>query len=569
MKHENYTILIVEDSKTQAAYLQSILELEQYKTMVASNGEDALKMIEKEVPDMVLTDVIMPLMDGFTLCQQIRKEEKFSNIPVILLTSLADPRDIIKGLESGADNFIPKPFTEDYLLTQIESILINWGMREQTKLTFGMDIFFNGEKHFITSERRQIIDLLLSTYENAVNKSNDLVRAHLELSRLNDDLERKKKELEKLNEEKNYFLGMAAHDLKNPLSNILSFIMLMKESMDQQPDNDNLKFINIIENSGKKMLKLITDLLDVTQLETGKLIPKKERINLTELIANNIETNQYLAEKKKIRIHFQHPDEAILFYADPNKLDQVMNNLLTNAIKFSYPGTHVQVTLSEKNQDVHVCVEDQGQGIPLDEQQELFKPFAKITVKATEGEPSTGLGLFSVKRIVDAHEGKMTVKSILNKGTKFCIKLPNAFPDKKRNDSIGPFKEKVFDWQNKTILVVDDTDSNYLFIEGVLARTRATLLWAKDGLDAIQLFKHNENIDLVLMDIQMPFLNGYETTKELKSIRREIPVIAQTAYAMDGEDEKCFAAGCDSYISNPCQPNELLKEIDRFFSPIV
>ncbi|MBE0648245.1 MAG: response regulator [Bacteroidales bacterium] len=567
MKHENYTILIVEDSKTQAAYLQSILEMENYKTRIASNGEEAIKMIEQEQPAMVLTDVIMPLMDGFTLCREIRKEERFANIPVILLTALADPRDIIKGLESGADNFIPKPFTEEYLLTQIESILINWGMREKAKLSFGMDIFFNGEKHFITSERRQIIDLLLSTYENAVNKSNDLVKAHLELSRLNDDLERKKKELEKLNEEKNYFLGMAAHDLKNPLSNILSFVMLMKESMDQQPDNDNLKFMNIIENSGKKMLKLITDLLDVTQLETGKLIAKKERVDLSELIAGNIETNQYLADKKKIGIHFHYPDEAVFFQADPNKLDQVMNNLLTNAIKFSHPQTNIEVTLSEKKSEVIICVEDQGQGIPPEEQKELFKPFAKITVKATQGEPSTGLGLFSVKRIVDAHQGEITVNSVVNKGTKICIALPWLMDEPAGANGKSVKTEKTYNWENHVILVVDDTYSNYLFLEGALARTKVQLLRATDGLDAIQFCKQNPDIDLVLMDIQMPFLNGYEATREIKKMRKDLPVIAQTAYAMDGEDEKCFAAGCDAYISNPVQPKDLLKEIDRFFSP--
>lgn len=567
MKHENYTILIVEDSKTQAAYLQSILELENYKTRITTNGAEAMEVIGKELPNMVLTDVIMPVMDGFTLCREIRTVERFSDIPVILLTALADPSDIIKGLEAGADNFIPKPFTEEYLLVQIESILINWGMREQKKLSFGMDIFFNGKKHFITSERRQIIDLLLSTYENAVTKSNELVSAHLDLSRLNDDLERNKKELEKLNEEKNYFLGMAAHDLKNPLSNILSFIMLMKESMEQQQDQENLKFINIIESSGKKMLKLITDLLDVTRLESGKLIPKKEHFDLTEMIARNIETNQHLGDKKKISIRFLHPDKAVFIHADPNKLDQVMNNLLTNAIKFSHQATEIRVRLSEKNNEVTISVEDQGQGIPANEQKELFKPFAKISVTAPQGEPSTGLGLFSVKRIVDAHGGEISVSSVVGKGTKMCIGLPRLGDEKDSTSEKIDNTEKTYNWENHVILVVDDTPSNYLFIEGALSRTRAHLLRANDGLDAIQFCKQNQDIDLVLMDIRMPFLNGYEATREIKKLRNDLPIIAQTAYALDGEEEKCFAAGCDAYISNPIQPKDLLKEIERFLIP--
>ena len=173
MKHENYTILIVEDSKTQSAYLQSILEMENYQVLSANNGEEALELIKHKKPDIVLSDVIMPLMDGFTLCKKIKNEKLFSDIPVILLTTLTDPRDIIKGLESGADKFIPKPYKEEYLLSQVESVLINMALSENNKVGFGMDIFFNGEKYFITSEKRQIVSLLLSTYEQAVNKSNE------------------------------------------------------------------------------------------------------------------------------------------------------------------------------------------------------------------------------------------------------------------------------------------------------------------------------------------------------------------------------------------------------------
>ena len=188
-------------------------------------------------------------------------------------------------------------------------------------------------------------------------------------------------------------------------------------------------------------------------------------------------------------------------------------------------------------------------------------------MKATQDEPSTGLGLFSVKRIVDAHQGTISVSSVVDKGTKFCMTFPLSVVDQPGADSKSIPTEKSYDWSNKVILVVDDTDSNYRFIEAVLLRAKARLLWAKDGLDAIQLCKNDSTIDLVLMDIQMPFLNGYETTREIKKIRKELPVIAQTAYAMEGEDEKCIAAGCDTCISNPIQPRDLLKELDRFLIP--
>lgn len=425
MKCENYTILIVEDSITQAAFLQTILEMENYKVMVANNGEEALEMIKTKKPHIVLSDVIMPLMDGFTLCKRIKNDKLISDIPVVLLTTLTDPRDIIKGLESGADKFIPKPYKEEYLLSQVESVLINMALSENNKVGFGMDIFFNGEKYFITSEKRQIVSLLLSTYEQAVNKSNELSKAHSDLSRLNEDLGRKKKELEKVNQEMNYFMGIAAHDLKNPLNGIIGFTGLLMDSLDPESDPDNFHFLEIIRESGNKMLTIITDLLDISKLEAGKLIAKKEWMNITELLKANIETNQYLASKKDIVINFIQQNETTFCFADESKMDQVMNNLLTNAIKFSFPGTTIKVILAKYEKSVSITVEDQGQGIPQKELQELFKPFVQTSVKPTHGEGSTGLGLYSVKRIIDAHEGEITVSSVVGQGTTFCITLPD------------------------------------------------------------------------------------------------------------------------------------------------
>ena len=165
---------------------------------------------------------------------------------------------------------------------------------------------------------------------------------------------------------------------------------------------------------------------------------------------------------------------------------------------------------------------------------------------------------------MDAHKGAISVESVVNKGTKFGITIPHA---RDLHSGEGPKTipiEVSYNWKNKVILVVDDNESNYLFFESCIDKTQAQLLWAKDGMEAIQLCKNNPLIDLVLMDIQLPNLNGYEATIEIKKIRKDLPVLAQTAFAMNGEDENCFIAGCDAYISLPVQPKLLLKEIDRF-----
>lgn len=176
-------ILVAEDSLTQAEQLKFILEKREYKVIIANNGVQALEYINKFMPDLVVTDILMPEMDGYELCQKIKEDYKLSHIPVILLTSLSDPSDVIKGLKVKADNFITKPYNEDFLLSRIQHMLINIELRKNRISEIGIEVYFAGEKHFINSERIQIIDLLLSTFENAVQKTKELEDANNELKK--------------------------------------------------------------------------------------------------------------------------------------------------------------------------------------------------------------------------------------------------------------------------------------------------------------------------------------------------------------------------------------------------
>ena len=187
-------ILVVEDSATQAEQLGYILEQQGYTVLMARNGREALEIISSSLPTMVISDIIMPDMDGYTLCKKIKSDENLKNIPILLLTSLGDAEDVLKGLACGADNFITKPYDEQYLLTRIHHILLNVDLRRETKVQMGVEIFFGGKKYYITSERQQILDLLLSTYETAVQKNRELVNTQNKLTELNEKLEEKVQE---------------------------------------------------------------------------------------------------------------------------------------------------------------------------------------------------------------------------------------------------------------------------------------------------------------------------------------------------------------------------------------
>src|SRR3990172_2840378 len=181
-------ILIVEDSPTQAAKLKFFLEQHGYQVSVANNGKEAIASMSKRKPTIAISDIIMPEMDGYELCRQIKADENLKDIPVILLTSLSDPEDIVRSLECGADNFITKPYEEKYLLSRINYIIANRELRKSEKLEIGIEILFAGQKYFINSERRQILDLLLSTYEETVRINEGLSAKQKELARANEVL---------------------------------------------------------------------------------------------------------------------------------------------------------------------------------------------------------------------------------------------------------------------------------------------------------------------------------------------------------------------------------------------
>ena len=179
--NESAEILIVEDSPTQAIRLQHLLEESGYKVSVATSGADALACLKEEPCHLVVSDIVMPGMDGYELCGKIKNNKDLGHIPVLLLTQLSEPEDIVKGLESGADNFVTKPYDPDLLLSQVEYILVNRTLRSRVRSEMGIEVIFGGEKHFINSDRMQILDLLFSTYENSLRQKRELERLNGEL----------------------------------------------------------------------------------------------------------------------------------------------------------------------------------------------------------------------------------------------------------------------------------------------------------------------------------------------------------------------------------------------------
>ena len=188
-QEESAKILIVEDSPTQAIQLQSLLEGNGYKVSVETNGADAISNLNEHIPDLIISDIVMPEMDGYELCRKIKEDDHLKGIPIVLLTQLMEPEDIIKGLDSGADNFVTKPYDAKLLLSQIEYIIVNKSMRISPRTEMGIEVFFAGKKYFINSDRMQMLDLLFSTYQSNLQQKRELERTNEKLKEALDTID--------------------------------------------------------------------------------------------------------------------------------------------------------------------------------------------------------------------------------------------------------------------------------------------------------------------------------------------------------------------------------------------
>jgi len=256
----------------------------------------------------------------------------------------------------------------------------------------------------------------------------DLVRVNNELSNLQREMVKKNVELQKLNEQKNRILGVAAHDLRNPLGGILSYSEFLEAEAWEVLNEEQREFVVAIKEISQFMLRMVTDLLDVAAIEAGQLRLHREPVDLVQLVTRNVAMNKVLAARKEIAVELEPLPDMPAILLDPGKIEQVLNNLVTNAVKFSHGGSKVSVRVTRADDAVTIAVQDRGQGIPEADLPKLFKPFSNASVRATAGEQSTGLGLAIVRNIVEGHGGRIWLESEVGKGSTFSFTLPVTPP---------------------------------------------------------------------------------------------------------------------------------------------
>lgn len=373
MAHEKpATVLIVEDSRTQAEILKTILEKHGYHPVIAENGKDALALLETVTPDVIISDVVMPVMDGYEFCRTVKNNPRFKDIPLILLTMLTDSKDVIYAMVSGADNFITKPYHGDYLVMRLKKILATRAQDNLCPDGTPADVTLAGKKFAIPHDRRQIIEFLLSAYEAAVIQHQEVLTAQ--------------KRLSESNEEANLYLDIITHDINNVNTGALALteLLLMKANDANKPIAQRL--VGSINQSTEIIGNVST---------IRKLHEKKEALRavaLDEVIQNEI--RRYNSSG----IHYDGTNVRVM--AD-TLLGQVFTNLLGNSIKFSGHRAEVSVVVEERQDHVEIIVSDNGPGI-----RENLKPVAFDRFRKGKNVKSgKGLGLFIVRTLVESYGG--------------------------------------------------------------------------------------------------------------------------------------------------------------------
>jgi two-component system sensor histidine kinase/response regulator len=405
-------ILIIEDSPTQAAQLQHILERHGFTVSAAANGREALNKMADKKPALVISDVIMPEMDGYELCRRIKSDGRYRDIPVILLTSLAESLDVIRGLECGADNFITKPYNEEYLLSRINNMLMERRQESAAAESDRLEIFFDCRKFNITADRRQILHLLLSTYEAAIQKNRELARARDELNELNAQLETANRELES-------FSYTVSHDLRSPLTNIHGYSQLLMTMHGDKFDEESLTYVRTIYDEAERMDQIIGTLLSFSRLIGSEI--NRTRVDLSQMAA--VITAGLRMSRPERRVTFTIAD-GISCNGDARLLKVVMENLLGNAWKYTSKKEEAVIEFgkTEKDGKPAYFVRDNGAGFDMEQADKIFAPFQRL--HDADEFKGFGIGLATVQRIIQRHGGWVWAEGEPGKGATFYFTLP-------------------------------------------------------------------------------------------------------------------------------------------------
>jgi signal transduction histidine kinase/ActR/RegA family two-component response regulator len=376
-------------------------------------------------------------------------------------------------------------------------------------------------------------------------------------------------ELARANRAKDEFLASMSHELRTPLNNIAVLAEILQEELRGPLNHWQLKSVQSIDKSARHLLALINDVLDIAKIEADKIDLNLEPVAVLAVCQSSLAFVRETAHKKELTLDYPAVPAELTVVADERRLKQILVNLLSNAVKFTPTGGRVSLQVSTDSSEgiIRFVVEDNGIGIAAKDLSLIFAPFSQVDSSLTRQHEGTGLGLSLVKQLVDMHGGSVTVTSTAGKGSCFSVSLPwkrIALEVAGDNAAETVAATRPVSEEHEVILLADDNEINTASLSEYLELSGYRVVVARDGADALAKAE-TENPHLILMDIQMPAMDGLEATRRLRANQRfaATPIIALTALAMAGDRDRCLAAGATEYMSKPLSPRAVVDTIRR------
>jgi CheY-like chemotaxis protein len=508
--HTIPNILIVDDVPANLKILGDILKLDGYKVRPVPSGKLALQVAEKEKPDLILLDIMMPEMDGFEVCRNLKAHETLSEIPIIFISALNDTSDIVNALKSGGVDFITKPFHSEEVSAR--------------------------------------------------------VKTHLKLHLQSKLLQQQSKELQELIATKDKFFSIISHDLRGPLGGFMSYTEMMAEDCTNFSPCQMQEMTLEMSQSAKNIFSLLENLLEWSRMQQGHTAYKPQTVNLFSLTTDCIKTLTDSIRKKELQLEIKIAESHTVF-ADINMLQSIVRNLVGNAIKFTPTAGKITLSasLTENNTTVFI-VKDSGIGMNQPLLSNLFKLAVNNSRPGTNGEQSSGLGLLLCKEFVEKHCGELWVESEEGKGSEFFFTLPDNPDCSSDLDNTGNSSEEITDQiKNLKILIAEDNELSENLIRMLTHAFSNRVFSVNTGSEAVEFCLDNPDLDLIFMDIKMPGLDGFEATRQIRRFNKEVIIIAQTAFGLRGDREKAKNAGCNDFLSKPVNKSDLHALMLKYF----
>lgn len=512
-----FRMLIVEDDRSTVALLKATLEA-MGDIQIAYSGAEALAMVEQQIPDLILLDSGLPGVDGFETCAALRQMAGCGELPVIFVTALSDQDSEIRAFALGAVDFIHKP---------ISPLIVQARVRT----------------HMILAERTAKLHAALEQAQLASRA-------------------------------KSQFLANMSHELRTPLNSLLLLARHLADNSSGNLTSKQVEYANLIAQSGNDLLDLVTDLLDFARIDNGRLELHIERVLFPDLISAVKRTHQHVAQQKGLGFDVEIAASVpATMLTDPLRLQQILRNLVANAIKFTHAGSVVlrvrraesgwspaHPVLSRAEAVLAFDVVDTGIGIAPEKIERIFEAFMQADTGTARRYGGAGLGLAICRQLVDLLGGEITVASTPDQGSIFTLWLPvNHIGPAGAGAEAAVAKSAKVGLEGRTVLVVDDDLRNRIALGAVLEQAGVRVVQAENGQAALDRLAASQDIELVLMDIMMPILDGYAATGAIRARgQTALPVIALTADALPATRKKCLMAGCSDYLAKPVKNDELL-----------